>query len=260
MVDQPENEDKRPFIEHLEELRQRLIVCFVAVAIGFVLCYAVKEWLFHILSAPLLAVMEPGEKLIYTGLPEAFFTYMKLAFLCGVLVASPVILYQFWMFVAPGLYTTEKRMLAPVIILSTLFFIGGGLFGYFFVFPIGFQFFLGFSTDTIRPLLSMREYLSFASLFLIAFGVIFELPLILIFLVKLGVLSIEFLEKQRKFAILAIFLMAAVLTPPDVVSQLMMAIPMIILYEISIIGAKIFARKPAAKPAEDADAVKQPPA
>ncbi|MGD9973410.1 MAG: twin-arginine translocase subunit TatC [Desulfatirhabdiaceae bacterium] len=238
-----QEEDKIPFTEHLEELRKRLITCFIAIGVGFVLCFAVKEKLFELLSHPLVSMMKPGEKLIYTGLPEAFFVYMKLAFLCGILVASPVILYQFWMFVAPGLYSTEKKMMAPILILSTVFFLGGGMFGYFVVFPIGFQFFLGFSTDTISPLLSMREYLSFASLFLFTFGLIFELPLILIFFVKLGIVSIEFLQKNRKYAILLIFIIAAILTPPDVISQSMMAFPMMILYEISIIGAKIFVRK-----------------
>ncbi|WP_035259348.1 twin-arginine translocase subunit TatC [Desulfatirhabdium butyrativorans] len=253
MSDQTEPEDKRPFIEHLEELRHRLIVCFIAIAIGFVVCFAIKEWLFHILSAPLVAVMEPGEKLIYTGLPEAFFTYMKLAFLAGVVLSSPVIIYQFWMFVAPGLYTTERRMLLPILLLSSLFFISGAMFGYFVVFPIGFQYFLGFGTDTIRPLLSMKEYLSLATTFLFAFGLIFELPLVLIFLVKLGVISIEFLQKQRKFAILIIFIVAAILTPPDVVSQILMAIPMMILYEFSIIGAKIFVRRPVRKNAAETE-------
>jgi sec-independent protein translocase protein TatC len=125
------------------------------------------------------------------------------------------------------------------------------MFGYFVVFPIGFQYFLGFGTDTIRPLLSMKEYLSLATTFLFAFGLIFELPLVLIFLVKLGVISIEFLRKQRKYAILIIFIVAAILTPPDVVSQILMAIPMMILYEFSIIGAKIFVRKPLRKAADD---------
>ncbi len=242
MADSPE-EDKIPFTEHLEELRKRLIICFVAVGVGFILCFAVKEKLFEVLSRPLISLMQPGEKLIYTGLPEAFFTYMKLAFLCGILLASPVILYQFWMFVAPGLYTTEKRMVAPILILSTVFFLGGSFFGYFVVFPVGFRFFLGFATDSISPLLSMREYLSFASLFLFAFGLVFELPLVLIFLAKLGIVSVEFLQKNRKYAILLIFIVAAIVTPPDVISQSMMAFPMIVLYEISIIGARIFVGK-----------------
>lgn len=243
-----QEEEKIPFTEHLEELRKRLITCFIAIGVAFVLCFAIKEKLFELLSQPLVSMMKPGEKLIYTGLPEAFFVYMKLAFLCGILVASPVILYQFWMFVAPGLYSTEKKLMAPILILSTVFFLGGGAFGYYVVFPIGFQFFLGFSTDTISPLLSMREYLSFASLFLFVFGLIFELPLILIFFVKLGIVSIEFLQKNRKYAILLIFIIAAILTPPDIISQTLMAIPMMILYEISIIGAKIFVRK---KPVPD---------
>ena len=242
------DEEKIPFTSHLEELRKRLITCFIAVAVGFVLAYSVKEWLFHLLTAPLISVLDPGEKLIFTSLPEAFFAYMKVALLSGTILAIPVILYQFWMFIAPGLYSKERQHLAPIMVLSIFFFIGGALFGYYVVFPIGFQFFLSFATDTIRPLLTMREYLSFASMFLLVFGLIFELPLVLVFLVKLGIISIDFLTKNRKYAILVIFIIAAILTPPDVVSQTLMAIPMMALYEIGIIGARIFVRK---KPQED---------
>ena len=237
------DDEKIPFTSHLEELRKRLITCIIAVFVGFVLAYTVKEWLFHLLTAPLIKVMQPGEKLIFTSLPEAFFVYLKVSFLAGTILAVPVILYQFWMFVAPGLYAEERRYLAPIMVLSLLFFIGGASFGYFVVFPIGFDFFLSFTTDTIRPLLSMREFLSFATLFLLVFGLTFELPLVLVFLVKLGIISIDFLTKNRKFAILVIFIIAAILTPPDVISQTMMAIPMMALYEIGILGARIFARK-----------------
>jgi sec-independent protein translocase protein TatC len=177
-----DEEAKIPFTSHLEELRKRLITCFIAIGVGFVLAYSLKEWLFHLLTAPLISVMQPGEKLIFTSLPEAFFVYLKVAFLSGTLLAIPVILYQFWMFIAPGLYTDERRHLAPIMVLSIFFFIAGALFGYFVVFPIGFEFFLSFATDTIRPLLTMREFLSFASLFLLAFGLMFELPLVLVFL------------------------------------------------------------------------------
>lgn len=238
-----DEEEKIPFTSHLEELRKRLIACFIAIGVGFVLAFSVKEWLFHLLTSPLIAVMQPGEKLIFTNLPEAFFVYLKVSFLSGILLAIPVIIYQFWMFVAPGLYSEERRYLAPIMVMSIFFFIGGGLFGYYVVFPIGFQFFLSFATDTIRPLLSMREFLSFASLFLLAFGLIFELPLVLVFLVKLGIISIDFLTKNRKYAILVIFIIAAALTPPDVVSQTLMAIPMMVLYEIGILGARLFVRK-----------------
>lgn len=242
-----DEEEKIPFTSHLEELRKRLIACFIAIGVGFVLAFSVKEWLFHLLTSPLIAVMQPGEKLIFTNLPEAFFVYLKVSFLSGILLAIPVIIYQFWMFVAPGLYSEERRYLAPIMVMSIFFFIGGGLFGYYVVFPIGFQFFLSFATDTIRPLLSMREFLSFASLFLLAFGLIFELPLVLVFLVKLGIISIDFLTKNRKYAILLIFIIAAALTPPDVVSQTLMAIPMMVLYEIGILGARLFVRKKSRK-------------
>jgi sec-independent protein translocase protein TatC len=238
-----DTDDKIPFTAHLEELRKRLITCFVAVGIGFVLCYGFKEKLFQILTQPLISVMKEGETLIYTGLPEAFFTFLKVSFLGGLMIASPVIIYQFWMFVAPGLYAREKRLLLPIVFLSTVFFVGGALFGYFIVFPFGFKFFLGFATETIRPMPSMREYLSFSAKLLLAFGLVFELPLVLTFLARLGIVSVDFLKKNRKYAILLFFVGAAILTPPDVVTQVMMALPLMLLYEISIVGARIFGRK-----------------
>jgi len=234
--------DKIPFTAHLEELRGRLIKCFIAIGVGFVVAYGFKEKLFEILVYPLKSVMHEGDKLIYTGLPEAFFTYLKVAFLAGMLLATPVLLYQFWMFVAPGLYEKEKRVMLPIVFLCSFFFIGGALFGYFIVFPWGFQFFLGFATETIRPMPSMKEYLSFAAKMLIAFGVVFELPLIITFMARLGLVSVAFLKKNRKYAILLFFIGAAILTPPDVVTQIMMALPLMLLYEISIIGARIFGR------------------
>ncbi|MGW8187337.1 MAG: twin-arginine translocase subunit TatC [Desulfobacterales bacterium] len=236
-------ESKLPFTAHLEELRKRLIICFVAVGIGFVISYGFKEYLFQILVHPLVKVMRPGDSLIFTGLPEAFFTYLKVAFLAGLMLSAPVIIYEFWVFVAPGLYDKEKRLLLPIVFLSTFFFIGGALFGYFLVFPWGFKFFLGFASDTIRPMPSMKEYLGFSAKLLLAFGLVFELPLLLTFLARLGIVSVEFLKKNRKYAILIFFIGAAILTPPDVVTQVMMALPLILLYEISIIGARIFGKK-----------------
>ncbi|MBT8350767.1 MAG: twin-arginine translocase subunit TatC [Deltaproteobacteria bacterium] len=236
-------EGKLPFTGHLDELRKRLIYCFIAIGIGFVGSYAFKEKLFSILVNPLVSVMESGDTLIFTGLPEAFFTYLKVALLSGIMLSSPVIIYQFWMFVAPGLYEKERRILIPIVFLSTLFFIGGSLFGYFIVFPWGFKFFLGFATETIRPLPSMKEYLGFSAKLLLAFGLVFELPLVLTFLARLGLVSVDFLKKNRKYALLLFFAGAAILTPPDVVTQIMMALPLMVLYEISIIGAKVFGKK-----------------
>jgi sec-independent protein translocase protein TatC len=238
----PEDE-KIPFTAHLDELRKRLIVCFIAVGIGFAICYAFSKKLFEFLMHPLLVVMPPEEKLIYTGLPEAFFTYLKVAFLAGILLAVPVIMYEVWMFIAPGLYDKEKRWVVPIVFLSSVFFLGGALFGYFVVFPFGFKFFLGFASDAIKPLPSMKEYLGFSTKLLFAFGIVFELPLFITFMAKLGIVDVQFLRTKRKYAILLFFIFAAILTPPDVITQVMMAGPLIVLYEVSIIGAKVFGKK-----------------
>lgn len=237
-------EDKLPFTEHLSELRDRLVRCFIAVGVGFVVSYFFKEKLFDILNAPLVKVMGGETKMIFTGLTEAFFTYMKLSFLAGIVLATPVLFYEFWMFISPGLYRDEKKFLIPAILMSMIFFILGSSFGYFLVFPYGFQFLLGFGSDTIQAMPSMKEYLSFSSQMLLAFGLVFELPLVLTLMARMGLVSVEFLKKNRKYAILIIFIVAALVTPgPDVISQLMMAVPLMFLYELSIIGARLFSKK-----------------
>jgi sec-independent protein translocase protein TatC len=238
-----DEEEKLPLTEHLEELRDRLIRCFIAIFCGFVVAYIFKEDLFRILTRPLIRVMEQGDNLIFTGIPEAFFTYLKVSLLAGLMLAAPVVIYQFWMFVAPGLYRHERRLMIPIVFVSAFFFIGGALFGYFLVFPFGFKFLLGFATETIRPLPSMREYLSFSSKLLLAFGFVFELPIVITFLARLGLVSVDFLKKNRKYALLLFFVGSALLTPPDVVTQIMLALPMMVLYEISIIGARLFGRE-----------------
>ena len=235
--------DKAPFTEHLTELRDRMLRCFIAVGAGFLISYCFKEKLFDILIAPLIMAMGDGQKMIFTGLPEAFFTYLKVSLLSGIILAVPLLFYEFWMFISPGLYRQEKKFLIPVVILSIFFFIAGSSFGYFIVFPFGFQFFLGFASDTIEAMPSMKEYLSFASKMLLAFGFVFELPLIITFMARMGLVSVAFLKKNRKYAVLVFFAGAALITPPDVVTQVMMAIPLMILYEISIIGAKLFGKK-----------------
>jgi sec-independent protein translocase protein TatC len=253
-----DDNDKIPFTAHLEELRSRLVICAIAVGVGFVVSYGFRKQLFDILVAPLTAAMQSGDTLIYTNLPEAFFTFLKVSLIAGLMVASPVIIYQFWMFVAPGLYDREKKLLVPIILLSSLFFIGGSLFGYFIVFPWGFKFFLGFATETIRPMPSMKEYLSFSSKLLLAFGLVFELPLVLTFMARLGLVTVPFLKKNRKYAILLFFAGAAIITPPDVVTQIMMALPLMLLYEISILGAKLFGKKPATEEEETETAAPPP--
>jgi sec-independent protein translocase protein TatC len=240
------DEDRRAsLIEHLEELRKRLIRCFIAIALGTVLAYAFKERLFEILVRPLVMALDTSrDSMVFTGLPEAFFTYLKVSLIAGIIVSLPVILYEFWMFVAPGLYQRERVVVIPIILVSVVFFAAGASFAYFFVFPVGFKFFLGFASESIRPLPSMKEYLRFASIMLLAFGLSFELPIVITALAWLGVVDVPFLTKNRKYAILIIFIAAAILTPsPDVISQLLLAGPLMVLYEMSIVGARIFGKK-----------------
>jgi sec-independent protein translocase protein TatC len=243
-------DEKLPFTAHLEELRSRLIKSFIAVGAGFGLCYAFKETLFEILLYPLIRVMPEGGKLIFTGIPEAFFTYLKVSFLAGIILASPVLLYQFWMFVAPGLYQKERRVLGPIIAVTSFFFIGGALFGYFVVFPAGFKFLLSFGADFIRTLPSMREYLDFSTKLLFIFGLLFELPVALTGLARLGVVSVDYLKRNRKYAVILAFVTGAFLTP-DVVSMILMALPLIVLYEIGILGAHVMTRKKGASEASE---------
>lgn len=247
-------DEKVSFTAHLKELRKRLIICFIAIGVGFALTYGFKEKIFEILTLPLIHAMKPGEKMIFTGLSEAFFIYMKLSFYAGIFISSPVVFYQIWLFVAPGLYHNEKQHILPLVLFSLFFFVVGVLFCYFVVFPVAIKFFLGFASNIIQPLPSMVEYLSFATKMLLGFGLVFQLPLVIIFLAKLGIVSVEFLRKNRKYAILLIFIVAAILTPtPDVFNQLLMAVPLMFLYEISIIGALFFQKKKEQKNTGDTD-------
>ncbi|MCK5514134.1 MAG: twin-arginine translocase subunit TatC [Deltaproteobacteria bacterium] len=236
-------EEKSPFTSHLDELRKRIIICIVAVAVGFFGSYFFAEQIFDILIKPLQAELPPDSMFIFTGLPEAFFVYLKLSLFGGILLASPVLLWEVWCFVAPGLYDQEKKYVYPFVIFSTLLFATGVSFGYFVVFPIAFKFFMGYSSEIIKPLPSIKEYLNFSCKLLFAFGVVFELPLFTLFLAKIGLVNEKMLRSKRKFAILGIFAVAAILTPPDVVSQILMAIPLLVLYEISILVAKYFGKK-----------------
>jgi sec-independent protein translocase protein TatC len=244
------DEKKLPLTTHLQELRKRLILSFIAVGGGFALCYTFAEKIFDILAAPLLEMMPQGGSLIFTSVAEAFFTYMKVAFVAGLILASPFVLYQIWAFVAPGLYRHEKKYVVPFVLAGSFFFALGIFFGYYVALPIGFKFLLGFATDFIKPLPSMKEYLSFSIKFLLAFGLVFEFPVVLVLLARIGVVDARTLARQRKYAILLIFVFAAILTPPDIVSQVIVALPMIGLYELSILLSKLFGKKsPPAQPA-----------
>lgn len=230
-------------LDHLSELRSRLTKAVIAVAVGFAICWAFVDPLFNILLKPLLAVLPEGTHAQYTTLPEAFFTRMYIAFVAGVFIASPAIFYQIWAFVAPGLYEEEKRYILPIAFFSALFFIAGGLFCYFIVFPFAFSFFISYSTPEIVITPKVSDYLSFTLKLIIAFGLIFEMPIFTLFLARLGILTAAMMRRVRRYAIVGIFILAAILTPPDVVSQLLMACPMLILYEVSIGVAVVFGRK-----------------
>ena len=237
------SDEKQPFMSHLEELRKRLIICAIAVGVGFAVAYFFSERLFLILIMPLKEVMPEGGQLIFTNLPEMFFAYIKVAFITSILAVAPLIFYQIWMFVAPGLYRKEQKLVIPFVVSSTILFVGGALFGYFIVFPFGFKFFIGFANEYVQALPKVKEYFSFSVKLLFAFGIVFELPVVVFFLAKVGLVTPDLLKRKRKYAILATFAVGAILTPPDVVTQLMMAGPLIILYEIGIIVSKLARKK-----------------
>lgn len=236
-------------MDHLGELRMRIVRCCIAIVLGFFACWAVVDPIFNALVDPLLAVLPKGSHAIYTTLPEGFFTRMYIALVAGIFASSPVIFYQIWSFIAPGLYEEEKKYIIPIAVMSALFFACGGAFCYFVVFPYAFSFFVSFATEEIVAMPKVSDYLSFVLKLILAFGIIFEMPLFAFFLARMGVITGAMMRKARRYAILGIFVVAAILTPPDVVSQLLMACPMLVLYEISILVAAAFGRKP--KKSED---------
>ena len=235
--------DKSPLLSRLGDIRKRLVRAAIAVGIGFAIAYGFSEKLFAILAYPLKANMAPGDRLVYTGLPEMFLVYIKTALVAGLLLAAPYVFYQIYLLVAPGYYQKEKKNITLFVLCSTVLFVGGSLFGYFVVFPHGFKFFLAFSNDSLRALPSVKQYFSLAVKLLFAFGFVFELPVAAFFLSRMGVVTADFLKEKRRYAILLIFIIAAFLTPPDVISQFMMALPLVVLYEFSILIARIAGKK-----------------
>lgn len=237
-------EEKLPLTAHLEELKKRLIRSLIGIGIGLFACYYFKEWLFRIITKPLMDVMPKNSFMIFTSLPEAFFTYLKISFFASLFLTAPFTLYQIWKFISPGLYPREKKYVAPFVLTSSLLFVGGVVFAYYLALPPAFGFFMEFSSDTLRPMFTMREYLSFALKLLLAFGVSFELPVFIFFMTKLGIVNSRMMSGQRRYAILIIFIAAAFLTPsPDAFTQIIMAVPLMILYEASIYVAKFAERK-----------------
>jgi len=245
MSDEPLDPLRQPLLAHLIELRKRLIWSLVAILIGFVICYIFAPQIYAFLVRPLAKVTAgEHEHLIYTGLTEAFITYIKLALWSGCFLAFPVIAAQIWMFVAPGLYKEERRAFLPFLLATPALFLTGASVAYFFVFPMAWKFFLSFQTPggpgnlPIQLDARVSEYLSLSMTVIFAFGIAFELPVILILLTRVGLLSSAKLAGFRRYAIVLIFVAAAILTPPDVLSMSSLALPMVLLYELSILGAK----------------------
>lgn len=237
-----------PLLAHLVELRNRLIVCAVFLIMAFGVCYVFAKDIFSFLAAPLAAAIETSghgvRHLIYTQLTEVFFTYLGVALWAAFFVTSPIILIQIWRFLGPGLYGNEKRILRPYLALTPILFFAGAAMAYYGVFPAAWHFFLSFETSSAAGLpiqLEARvgDYLSLAMALILAFGFAFEVPLALVLLVHLGILSTAQLKKFRRFAIVLNFAVAAVLTPPDIFSQLALALPLCLFYEVAIWVANI---------------------
>ena len=237
--------DKMPFMEHLGELRVRIVRGLIALLVGLGIALPFSQKIVDYLARPVQAT---GNPLVFLALTEAFWVQMKVAVIVGLFVASPAILWQVWAFVAPGLHQHEKKYAGPFVIVGSLLFIGGGVFALKVVTPFAIQFLLSYSRPGLQPMISIGSYVDFLLKFILAFGLVFELPLVLTILSRMGMVTPATLAKNRKYAILGAFIAAAILTPtPDAFNQTLMAGPLIVLYEVGIVCARIFGRRP--KPA-----------
>lgn len=224
------------FTEHLEELRWCLLKSLAAVVSAFLVCFQFSDRIVAFMIAPLMGTLQPGQGLIGTGVAEAFFFEMKVALVAGAFLASPVLFYQLWRFIAPGLKEREKRLVIPFVLFTSLFFLGGAYFCYWAVLPVAFLYFIDqYRSLAVSPEIRIGEYFTFFSRMILAFGITFELPLFTFFLVRLGIWDYRGMWRTFRYAIIAIFIVAAILTPgPDIASQILLAIPLTLLYLLSI--------------------------
>jgi sec-independent protein translocase protein TatC len=241
-----ETEEKPPvmtIVEHLSELRVRLIAMSYILLGGFVTCYGFSEYIFNFLRNPIIPFLPANDKgLHFTGPFEKFMAHVKVSFLAGVVLTSPLWLYQIWKFIAPGLYAKEKRYAMGFIFSGILLFVGGAAFSYYLVLPFAFKFLLGFGGNTDTPMITINEYMDFILKFFLAFGLTFELPVILVFLGLMGIIDDKFLRQNRRYAIVVMSVVAAVVTPPDALSMMSLLIPLVVLYEISVVLVTVLGR------------------
>ena len=247
-----ENINQSSFIGHLTELRSRLVKSIIYLFIFFIICYFFAEDIYSFLVQPYANAVKDDEvnrRLIFTALHETFITYLKVAFFTAMFVSSPIILTQIWKFIAPGLYKNEKRALLPYLIATPTLFLLGGMLVYYLVMPLAIKFFLTFETSAqvsglpIQLEAKVNEYLSLIMRLIFAFGISFQLPVLLSLLARVGFIDSEYLKKRRKYVIVIIFIAAAILTPPDPITQIGLGIPLLILYELSILSVKIIEKK-----------------
>lgn len=235
-------EDKIPLTAHLEELRSRIVKIVILLVVIFSFCYWQSSFLLEFITEPVVKNLPQDSSMAMLKLTEGFFTELKLSLMAAVFFGMPYILYQLWKFVVPGLYAHEKKYVVSFVVVSSLLFFLGAAFAYYVVFPFGFKFFLNYAEGDVIASLSLQWYLSFVIRLILGFGIVFELPVFSLFLAKMGLLTADFMKKNRRYAIVVLFIAAAIFTPPDIFTQTMMAGPLILLYEISIFVAKIFGR------------------
>lgn len=248
--DPEEDLPRMTFLEHLEDLRRRLVWSFVAIAGGFLVCWWQSKEIFQILSAPVMKALPVGTKLAYTQLTEPFMLYINVALIAGIFVASPVLLWQLWLFVAPGLYKKEKKWVLPFVASSVFFFVGGGYFGYAVAFPMVANFLVSTGTD-FTPVLKIEDYLDIVTKILLGMGIVFETPLLIFFLARIGVVDEKWLLAKFRYAVLIIFIIAAVITPtPDIPTQCAFALPMCGLYLLGVGLAWAFKKRDPKKAAD----------